>query len=311
MLTTIGSIPEIIAFLALIVFVLVIDFFALSHSHGEKDFSKRAAIWCIIWVSLAASFAGLIFWRDGTKPAMEFSLGYLIELALSIDNLFVFILIFKFFGVPDAYRKRVLFYGIAGAVILRAVFIALGTSLLMHFEILIQIFGAILVWSAFKLAKGNNIAYEPTANPVYKLAKRIFRCSENYDGELFFTRINGVRYVTPLFLVLITIETADVVFAIDSIPAIFGVTRDPYIVFTSNIFAVLGLRSFFLLLERALGALPHLSTGLAIVLGFIGVKMLLEPIVEVPIELSVAIVIGVLVITSLLPGKKKHGQDLV
>ena len=306
MLSTIGSLSEVIAFLTLILVVLVFDFIALARKpSSEKESPKLAAIWCAIWVSLAALFAGLIAWRDGSKPALEFSLGYLIELALSIDNLFVFIIIFRFFAVPDSYRRRVLFYGIAGAIILRAIFIGLGASLLMHFEWVIQIFGVLLVWSAIKLAKGSAMSYEPSANPIYRLATRLFPCSANYDGQRFFTRENGQLAITPLFLVLLAIETADVVFAVDSIPAIFGVTRDPYIVFTSNIFAVLGLRSFFFLLERALVSLPHLSSGLAIVLGFIGLKMLCEPFIHVPIQLSLAIVVGVLAITALIPARKQ------
>ena len=304
--STIGSLPEVIGFLTLILVVLVLDFVALAHRPSNQRESPRlAAVWCAVWVTLAGLFAGLIAWRDGAQPALEFSLGYLIELALSIDNLFVFIIIFRFFAVPDSYRRRVLFYGIAGAVVLRAVFIGLGASLLMHFEILIQIFGAILIWSAIKLAKGGSVSYEPNKNAVYRLATRLFRCSEHYDGNHFFTRVNGQRFVTPLFLVLLAIETADVVFAVDSIPAIFGVTRDPYIVFTSNIFAVLGLRSFFFLLERALVSLPHLGAGLAIVLGFIGVKMMCEPFFEVPIQVSLAVVVGVLAVTALIPARKQ------
>jgi tellurite resistance protein TerC len=261
--------------------ILAVDLFLASRD--DKPMSRRAALgWTSVWVAAALLFAagiyGLIDHHRSREAAMEFFAAYLIEYSLSIDNLFVFLLLFSAFKVPQQYQHRVLFWGIFGAVVLRAIFIFAGTALLQKFHFLIYVFGAFLVITGIKLLipGGDDEDDDVSDNKVVLFAKRFIRVHDHYDGHKFFTVQNGVKLATPLFLVLVCVELSDVVFALDSIPAVFGVSLDPFIVYTSNIFAILGLRSLFFLLSGALWGLRFLKPALGLVLGFVGVKMCLS-----------------------------------
>jgi tellurite resistance protein TerC len=311
-------------------------------SRDPTPMSKRAAmLWTLGWVSLAGLFGvGIAFLApektvDGQlitafDSAMEFYSGYLIEYSLSIDNLFVFLLLFGMFKVPLQQQHRVLFWGIFGAVVLRAIFIFAGTALLQQFHWLIYLFGAFLLVTGIRLMipGGSDEDDDVSDNMVVKLSKRFLKVSDHYDGDKFFTLVNGVRMATPLFLVLVTVELSDLVFAMDSIPAVFGVTLDPFIVYTSNIFAIMGLRSLFFLLSGALWGLRFLKPALGLVLAFVGAKMLLPMVHElahsqnvtlgwlphhISTPVSLAVVGGLLaagIIASLLfPGSKPEEQQ--
>lgn len=248
---------------------------------------KEAAAWSAVWVSLALAF-GLIgvrhFWHwwdpqhpeDGPARSLEFITGYLVELSLSVDNLFVFLVIFRYFAVPEALQPRVLVWGIVGAVLMRATFVLCGAALLHWFSWIMYLFAAILLWTAYKLAWSAEDEINPGKNPVLRLARRFLRVVDDYESPTFWVRREGRWHVTPLPLVLLVIETTDVMFAFDSIPAIFGITQDTFIVYTSNIFAILGLRSLYFLLANFLGLFRYLKVGLSAVLGFVGVKMIVE-----------------------------------
>lgn len=260
---------------------------------------KEASRWTLVVVSAAAIFNVGIFRFQGTQPGLEFLVGYLIELALSVDNIFVFILIFSYFRVPKQYQHRVLFWGIFGALLMRGAMIGAGALLIERFEWIIYVFGAFLVFTGIRMATQDEAAIEPEANPVLKLLRRFVPVSPAYDGQRFFTRqlVGGVtrRAATPLFVVLILVETTDLIFAVDSIPAIFAVTRDPFLVYTSNVFAILGLRSMYFLLAGVIDKFHYLKLGLAVVLVFVGIKMLITYFhLEIPILVSLGIVAGVL-----------------
>jgi tellurite resistance protein TerC len=264
---------------------------------------REALGWSIFWITLALVFNLGIYLYAGAQPALEFLAGYLIEKSLSVDNIFVFLVIFSYFAVPAAYQHRVLFYGILGALIMRAVFILLGAAMLEAFHWTIYVFGAILLITAVKLLVHRHEDVHPERNPVVRLFKRFVPLVTEYRGPRFLVSEAGRWRATPLLLVLVTIEATDVVFAVDSIPAIFAVTRDPFIVYTSNIFAILGLRALFFLLAGAIGKLYYLKTGLAIVLGFVGVKMVIADWYKIPITVSLAIIaacIGGAALASLL-----------
>jgi tellurite resistance protein TerC len=257
---------------------------------------KEAAVWTAVWVGLALLFAGGLDWRYGHEPALTFLTGYVIEESLSMDNIFVIVLIFDFFMVPKAYQHRVLFYGILGALVMRGVFIALGTALLARFEWVIFVFGAMLVVTGVRMAFKHDERFDADRNPIVKIVRKVFPLTSEFDGKHFFTIENGRKMATPLLLVLVLVEFTDLIFAIDSIPAIFGVTRDPFIVYTSNIFAVLGLRSLYFLLASVIERFHLLKYGLSIILTFVGVKMIIERWVHISILVSLAVILGVLVI---------------
>jgi tellurite resistance protein TerC len=300
-----------VAFLGFVVLLLVLDLGVL-HRRAHVIQPKEALLWSIFWVSLAMAFCGLIYFWKGPTAAVEFLTGYLIEESLSVDNLFVFVLIFTYFRVPAEYQHRVLFWGILGALVLRATFILAGAFLLARFAWIEYVFGAFLVLTAFKMLKGGEPEIHPEGNRVVRLFRRIFPVTSDYEGTRFFVRRNGVLTATPLVIVLILVETTDVVFALDSIPAIFGVTRDPFIVFTSNIFAILGLRALYFLLASVLGLFAYLNVGLACVLAFIGLKMILSHWVHISTPASLLVVFGLLalsIVASLLFGRKKSDDD--
>jgi tellurite resistance protein TerC len=285
----------------LILGMLAIDLGILNR-HSHQVTIKSAARWSIVVVLVAAAFNAWIFFQRGAETGLEFTAGYVIELALSVDNIFVFILIFRYFKVPAAFQHRVLIWGIIGAILLRGVMIASGWLLIERFHWVIYVFGAVLIFSGLKMAKSGEIEIDPEANPVLKLMRRFVPIAPNYDGQRFFTRAfwgTKHRYMaTPLFVVLCVVDATDVVFALDSIPAIFAVTLDPFVIFTSNVFAILALRSMYFVLAGVLEKFHYLVLGLSVVLTFVGVKMLITFWhVEVPVGASLGVVAGVLAIS--------------
>jgi tellurite resistance protein TerC len=287
---------------------------------GEVVTFRRAASWTVAYVTLALLFGLAVGVRFGSDRAFEFYAGYLIELALSVDNLFVFLLLFASFRVPRELQHRVLFWGILGALLMRALFIFLGATLLAHFHFVIYVFGAFLVFTGVRLLVKTDSSPHPENSPVVRFFARTLPVTTGFQGGRFLVRQDGRLWATPLLLVLLAIEASDVVFAVDSIPAIFGVTRDPFIVYTSNIFAVLGLRSMYFLLSGLLGRFRYLPVGLALVLAFIGSKMLLSGLLQIPVLVSLAVVVALLggsVLASLLAKPRPEqgegraqGQDL-
>ncbi len=306
-----------IGFSIFIAVMLAIDLGVLNRTAHVISL-KEAARWSVVVMVAAALFNAFIFYERGSEAGLQFLTGYLIELALSVDNVFVFILIFNYFRVPAAYQHRVLFWGIFGALALRGAMIGAGWLLLERFEWLIYVFGAFLVVTGIRMASQGETHIEPEGNPVLKFIRRFIRVTPNYDGHRFFTQqtVEGrVRKVaTPLLVVLIMVETTDVLFALDSIPAIFAITRDPFLVFSSNVFAILGLRSLYFLLAGVMEKFHFLNYGLAAVLSFVGVKMLITYFhVEIPVGISLGVVGGLLaiaVVASLLIPKPEVPSPL-
>jgi tellurite resistance protein TerC len=285
-----------VGFIAFVLAMLALDlgvFNRTPHVVGAKE----ASIWTAVWVGLALLFAGGLAVFETHQAALTFLTGYVIEESLSIDNIFVIVLIFQYFAVPAQYQHRVLFWGILGALIMRGVFIGLGAALLARFEWIIYVFGALLVVTGIRMATKQDEEFDGEQNPVVRIARRLLPITDGYREKHFFSLENGRRHATPLLLVLVLVEFTDLIFAIDSIPAIFGITRDPFLVFTSNIFAVMGLRSLFFLLATVVTKFHLLKYGLAVILTFVGAKMLLEKWIHVPIMLSLGIVLGVLALS--------------
>jgi len=284
------------AVLAVILVMLAIDL--LAH-RGERVVSLReAALWSAVWVSLGLGF-GLVIWRMfGSQAAGEYYAGYVIEKSLAVDNVFVFALIFAAFAVPRAYQHRVLFYGVLGALVLRAAFIAGGAVLIDRFAWVLYVFGAFLVVTGIQMFRTRNSHSDPTRHPVLRLTRRIIPSTPSWHGTKFWVKQNGRWLATPLFTVLVLVETTDLVFAVDSIPAIFAVTQEPFLVFTSNAFAILGLRAMYFLLADLMHRFVYLKVGLGAVLVFVGIKMLLLDVYKIPITLSLS-VIGALVVGSI------------
>ena len=289
-------------FIAFVLALLALDL-GVFHRTAHAVTVKEAAIWSAVWVGLALSFNALVLHWFGPERGLEFLTGYLIEKALAVDNIFVFYAIFAYFAVPAAYQHRVLFWGVLGALVMRAVFIFAGAVLLANFHWVMYVFGGILVYTAIRLLTMPDDGIHPESNPAYRLLRRFIPAVSEYHGPRFTIVQDGKRYATPLLIVLALIEWTDVVFAIDSIPAIFAITNDPFIVFTSNIFAILGLRSLFFLLKGVIGRFHLLKPALAAVLLFVGGKMLLIDFVKLPIVLSLGVVAGLIalgVVASLL-----------
>ena len=285
-----------VGFIAFVVAMLALDL-GVFHRKAHEVRPKEAGGWVAFWVSLALLFAGGLWMFENRTIALTFLTGYVIELSLSVDNLFVIIVIFDYFRVPAIAQHRVLFYGILGAIVMRGLFIGVGAFLLARFEWILYVFGAMLLITGIRMMFKQDEEFEGDQNKVVKMVRRHVRLTNRYDGTKFFTVENGVRIATPLFLVLILVEFTDLIFAVDSIPAIFGITKDPFIVFTSNIFAILGLRSMFFLLASVVQQFYLLKYGLALILSFIGVKMLIEHWYHIPIMLSLAIVLGTLALS--------------
>ena len=293
----------------LFVFAMLALDLGLFHRDKHVVELREAIGWTAVWIALAACFAVLIYFfghtmvghaRPNSQLSLEFVTGYVIELSLSVDNLFVFLLIFGYFRVPRAYQHEVLFWGVLGALVMRFIFIVAGITLLNRFRWFIYIFGAILIYSGIKLLLQKNQQIHPEANPMLRGFRKLFRVTEDYEGSRFFVRRGLVRYATPLAVVLLMVETTDVLFATDSIPAVLAVTREPFIVYTSNVFAILGLRSLYFALAGLMELFHVLHYGLSLVLIFIGVKMLASNYVEIPIAVTLGVVAGVLAVSVVL-----------
>jgi tellurite resistance protein TerC len=288
------------AFVAFVVAMLLIDL-KFFHSEEHEPSVKESGTWVAVWVGLALVFGVIVWVWRGSTSAAEYFAGYLIEYSLSVDNMFVFVVIFSYFAVPRAYQHQVLFYGILGAMVFRGIFIALGTALINNFEWIIYVFGVFLIYTAVRIGRGAAESIHPDENVVLQFFQRRFRTTTRFDGQKLFTIENGQRLATPLFIVLMFVETTDILFAVDSIPAIFAVTRDSFIVLTSNVFAILGLRALYFLLAGVMDRFHLLKYGLAVILGFVGTKFLLEAVhVEIPIWLSLTVIVTVLSVTALL-----------
>ena len=301
-LVTIGTPWLWIGFSTLVLGLLALDL-GVFHRDAHVVTFREALGWTVVWVTLALTFNGILSWHHGPERGLEFLTGYLIEKALAVDNIFVFYAIFAYFAVPAIYQHRVLFWGVLGALVLRAIFIFLGAALLAKFHWVMYVFGAILVITGVRLLTLPDDGIHPEKNPAYKLLRRFIPAVPEYHGARFTIVQNGKRYATPLLIVLILLEWTDLVFAVDSIPAIFAITSDPFIVFTSNIFAILGLRSMFFLLQGVIGRFHLLKPALAAVLLFVGAKMLLIDFVKLPIAISlgaVAALIATGVVASLV-----------
>jgi tellurite resistance protein TerC len=274
-----------ILFNAFVLLMLALDL-GVFHRKTHEVSLKEALTWTFVWISLALVFNAIIFYWRGRQQALEFLTGYLVEKALSIDNIFVFIMIFTYFQIPAKYQHKVLFWGVLGALLMRVVFIFAGVALIEKFHFAIYIFGALLIYTGYKMFYHNNAKIEPEKNPLIRFFKKFMPVTPQLHEDNFIVKLNGKRYATPLFLVLLLIESSDLIFAVDSIPAILAITQDQFIVYTSNVFAILGLRSLYFALAGIVHRFWLLSFGLAVVLVFVGIKMLLVDLYKIPIEWS-------------------------
>ena len=300
------------AFVAVVVGLLVADLLLVHRSAHVITF-RAAAIESAVWIALGLAFALVMLWWQGAGAAGEYLAGYLIEKSLSVDNVFVWAVIFSYFGVPREYQFRVLFWGIFGALVLRAIFIFAGVALIESFDWILYLFGAFLLYTAVKIARHGGSEVHPDTNPALRLVRRIVPSTSDYDGQKLFTRRNGALLATPLFAVLILIETTDVVFAVDSIPAILAVSRQEFIVFASNAFAILGLRALYFCLAGMAGRFRYLNVGLGVVLGFVGVKMLMADIYHFPTWASLAVIVVVIAaaVGASLRADRRAGEEQV
>jgi tellurite resistance protein TerC len=288
------------AVLAVIVAMLAVDLFAHRTAHVVSV--REAALWSALWVGLGLGFGAVVWWAYGAQAGGEYYAGYLIEKSLAVDNVFVFALIFTYFAVPREYQHRVLFYGVLGALVFRAIFIAGGAVLIENFAWILYVFGAFLVYTGWKMFRHRDDQLDPSRNPVLRWVRKRVPSTEEYHGQKFWVRSAGRWVATPLFFVLVMVETTDIIFAVDSIPAIFAVTQEPFLVFTSNAFAILGLRAMYFLLADLMHRFVFLKAGLAVILVFVGTKMLLLDVWKVPIWLSLTVIaasIAVAVVASL------------
>ena len=288
------------AFFLFIIAMLALDLGVFQREAHEMKL-REALVWCAVWFALAMIFNGLLWWWRGAETGQQFLAGYLIELCLSVDNVFVFILVFAYFKVEPRYQHRVLFWGIIGAVVMRAVFILVGVSVIARFHWILYFFGAFLVYTGVKMALPSAEAeVDPEHNTAVRLFRRFFPVAPKNDGGKFLTHHDGRRMATPLFIVLIVIETTDLVFALDSLPAVLAITKDGFVALTSNIFAILGLRSLYFALSGVMQLFRFLKIGLAVILCFIGAKMLLEPWVAITTTTSLGVIGGVLATATLM-----------
>ncbi len=299
-----------IGFSVFLIIMLALDL-GVFHKESHVVEFREAMIWSGIWVGLAVLFNIGVFFYFGEVKGLEFMTGYLVEKSLSVDNVFVIALIFTYFSVPRQYQHRVLFWGVIGALIMRAILIAVGATLIREFAWIIYIFGAFLVFTGIKMYFQKNEGIDPDKNPVVRFFKKFIPVTDEYNKEKFFLIKNGKKFATPLFIVLLMVETTDLIFAVDSIPAIFAITQDPFIVFTSNAFAILGLRSLYFALAGVIYKFYYLKAGLSVILVFVGVKMMLIDIFKIPIGISlgfVSLVILISVIASVLKNRKLGGN---
>lgn len=280
-------------FLGFVLVMLAIDL-GVFHRESHAVSLREAATWSVVWVALALGFSGLVYTWYGSERALEFTAGYLIEKALAVDNIFVFVVIFSTFAIPPRYQHRVLFWGVLGALVMRAGFIVAGGAMLARFHWTMYVFGAVLALTGIKLLLQRDTPMRPDQNPVVRWFQKIMPVTPELHGERFTVRKAGRLFATPLLLALVAVEVTDLIFAVDSIPAIFAVTNDPFIVFTSNIFAILGLRSMYFLLADIIDRFVYLKVGLSLVLIFVGAKMLLTDVYKLPIAWSLGVIVVIL-----------------
>ena len=300
-------------FIGFVLTMLAIDL-GIFHKKAHEVSLKEAGIWSAIWVVLAFVFNAAVYYRFGSERALEFTTGYLIEKALAVDNIFVFVVIFSTFAVPAIYQHRVLFWGVLGALVMRAVFILAGGAFLQRFHWAIYVFGGLLAITGVKLLVQRNQEMHPERNPLVRWFQKVIPVTPKFHGDKFTVLKGGRRYATPLLLALVAVEVTDLIFAVDSIPAIFAITSDPFIVFTSNIFAILGLRSLYFLLAGIITKFVYLKVGLSFVLIFVGAKMLLMDVYKVPIGASLGIIAGILglsVVVSLVKPPKPGAKPII
>ena len=300
-----------IAFIAFIVAMLAVDLFLHRDNHSVSV--KEASIWSTVWIIMGTSFGGVIWWLEGGTLAGEYITGYILEKSLSVDNIFVFALIFSYFAVPLKYQHNVLFWGIFGALVFRAIFIFAGVALLEQFHWMIYVFGGFLLFTGVRMFFHDEEEIHPERNPVLKALRKVFPIAKDYDGSKFFTVENGKRLATPLLAVLVVVETTDIIFAVDSIPAILAVTQDQFLVFSSNAFAILGLRALYFLLAGVMDRFMYLRAGLALVLVYVGIKMLISEFYEIPTLVSlgvIALVLTVAVVASLRATTPEQRREL-
>ena len=305
--------PQIWLWVAFNIFVfgmLILDLAVFNRKAHEIKI-KEALLWSAIWITLALVFNAGIYYYRGPETALRFFTGYILEKSLSVDNLFVFLLIFSYFHVPSKYQHKILFWGILGALVMRAIFIACGVALIHQFHWIIYVFGAVLIFTGFKLAFEKEKELHPEKNPILKIFRKMMPVTENFEDAKFFVRKENRWFATPLFIVLIVVETTDVIFAVDSIPAILAITTDPFIVYTSNVFAILGLRALYFALAGLMQLFHYLNYGLAVILIFIGAKMLISEYIKIPIGVALGVIASILIISIgasiLWPKKeKKH-----
>jgi tellurite resistance protein TerC len=288
-----------LCFVVLVGAMLAVDL-GISQRTAHFPSMKEAIAWTAVWISISLLFNLFVWLNLGQTKALEFFTGYLVEKALSVDNIFVFIVVLSYFAVPKDLQHSVLFWGVLGAVIFRGLFIGAGAALIARFHWILYLLGAFLIYTAFRLAFQEDVEVQPEKNPFLRYCRKLFPLTEHYEGKKFFLRRDRRRYMTPLFLVLVAIETTDIAFATDSIPAIFAITQDTFIIFTSNIFAILGLRALYFVLAGAMKKFQYLQLGLSFVLGFIGVKMLVEPWYNVSIVISLLTIFLILLVSVML-----------
>jgi tellurite resistance protein TerC len=299
-----------VAFNVFVLMMLAVDL-GVVHRHAHTVRLKEALVWSGIWIALALLFAlGVYFWY-GPQPALEFLTGYLIEKSLSVDNIFVFVLIFAYFKVPALYQHKVLFWGILGALVMRAIFIFAGIALLQRLHWIIYVFGALLIVTGIKMAMEKDKEIHPDKNPVLRLFRRLVPVTEDYHADHFFVRRFGHYAATPLFVVLLVVETTDIIFAVDSIPAILAITVDPFLVYTSNVFAILGLRALYFALAGVMQLFHYLHYGLSAILVFVGAKMLLADVYKLPVGVALGVIAGILLIAVIASVIRPHQRDVV
>jgi len=283
-----------IAFNILVLIAIALDL-GVFHRKAHKIGVREALVWSLVWIGLALTFGLYILHFYGKQPSLEFYTGYVIEKAMSVDNLFLFLVVFRVFAVKEEYQQRVLGYGILGALLMRGAMIAAGAALIARFNWIMYVFGAFIVYAGLHMLLMRKAESHPEKNFFVRYLNKHLRLTKEYRGEKFFSRENGQLFATPLFLVLLIVEVTDVTFAVDSIPAVFGITRDPFIVYTSNVFAILGLRALYFLLAGVLDKFEFLKAGLAVVLIFVGAKMIAEPWLHVSVGVSLAAILGILI----------------
>ena len=297
--TTTVSIAMWIAFWVIVLAALFVDLAVLNKHHGKVSM-KEAAVMVCAWISLAALFGGAIWLVEGPRHALEFYTGYVLEYSLSVDNMFVFIMIFTYFAIPHNLQPKALLWGILGAVVLRFIFVFLGVKLISMFSWTIYVFGALLIFTATKmLLQKEDDTFDPSQSFVLKVLKKFMPLKTDYHGENFFVLENAKRYATPLFAAVLVIEMSDLIFAVDSIPAVLSITQDTFLVYSSNIFAIIGLRSLYFLLSGMAGKFPYLKYGISVILFFVGVKMLISHHFKIPVTASLGVIVGILALSIL------------